>query len=83
MDVFKPAKPNGIGVLWMVSGGWVSNYNSINPGLAAIFEDDVQELIYFARDLLTDRFGRFFSSGERVSSTGRKRQTRSLTSTSS
>jgi acetyl esterase/lipase len=37
MDVFKPAKPNGIGVLWMVSGGWVSNHNNINPALAKVF----------------------------------------------
>jgi len=37
MDVFKPEKPNGIGVIWMVSGGWVSNHESINPGLATIF----------------------------------------------
>lgn len=39
MDVFKPAKPNGIGVLWMVSGGWVSNHDNINPGLAKVFTD--------------------------------------------
>ncbi len=39
MDVFKPEKPNGIGVIWMVSGGWVSNHESINPGLAKIFTD--------------------------------------------
>ena len=39
MEVFKPGKPNGIGVLWMVSGGWVSNHESINPGLAKIFTD--------------------------------------------
>ena len=37
MDVFKPAKPNGIGVLWMVSGGWVSNHDNINAGLAVPF----------------------------------------------
>src|SRR5436190_15207371 len=37
MDVFKPAKPNGIGVIWMVSGGWISNHNSINPDLAKVF----------------------------------------------
>jgi acetyl esterase/lipase len=37
LDVFKPKHPNGIGVLWMVSGGWVSNHESINPGLAEIF----------------------------------------------
>lgn len=39
MDVFKPAKPNGIGVLWMVSGGWVSNHTAINPGIAKYFTD--------------------------------------------
>jgi hypothetical protein len=50
------------------------------PGLAAIFEDDAQELIYFARDFPTDRFDRFFSSGESVSSTGRARQMLSFTS---
>lgn len=49
MDVFKPAKPNGIGVLWMVSGGWVSNHDGINPGLAAIFTahgDTVFEIVH-------------------------------------
>ena len=39
MDVFKPANPNGIGVLWMVSGGWFSNHDGINAGLAKIFTD--------------------------------------------
>jgi acetyl esterase/lipase len=39
MDVFKPEKPNGIGVLWMVSGGWVSNHDSISPGLAKPFTE--------------------------------------------
>lgn len=39
MDVFQPAKPNGIGVIWVVSGGWVSNHDSINPALAKIFTD--------------------------------------------
>jgi acetyl esterase/lipase len=37
MDVFKPEKPNGIGVIWMVSGGWVSNHENISPGIASIF----------------------------------------------
>lgn len=37
MDVFKPKKPNGAGVLWMVSGGWFSNHNSINPDIARVF----------------------------------------------
>ncbi|MEP6756250.1 MAG: alpha/beta hydrolase [Chthonomonadales bacterium] len=42
MDVFKPEKPNGIGVLWMVSGGWVSNHNSISPQIAKVFTDQGQ-----------------------------------------
>jgi len=37
MDVFKPEKPNGIGILWMVSGGWVSDHKNINPGLSQPF----------------------------------------------
>lgn len=37
MDVFKPAKPNGAAVLWMVSGGWVSNHQGINPGFSEPF----------------------------------------------
>lgn len=39
MDVFKPAKPNGIGVLWMVSGGWVSDHKNISPEVAKVFTD--------------------------------------------
>jgi acetyl esterase/lipase len=39
MDVFKPAKPNGIGVIWIVSGGWVSDHKGINPGIAKVFTD--------------------------------------------
>lgn len=39
MDVFKPVKPNGIAVLWMVSGGWHSSHEAINPGLAKMFTD--------------------------------------------
>src|SRR5437016_10110375 len=37
MDVFKPAQPNGIGVIWMVSGGWISNHSGINPEMAKVF----------------------------------------------
>nr|AFG17170.1 EstJ [uncultured bacterium] len=42
MDVFKPAasaKPSGIGVVWMVSGGWYSNHEAINPALSKFFTD--------------------------------------------
>src|SRR5436305_10163340 len=39
MDVFEPAQPNGIAVIWIVSGGWFSNHDSINPGFAKAFND--------------------------------------------
>lgn len=42
MDVFKPAKPNGIGVIWIVSGGWFSDHNSISADLAKPFTDKGQ-----------------------------------------
>jgi acetyl esterase/lipase/rhodanese-related sulfurtransferase len=35
LDVFAPAKPNGRGVLFMVSGGWFSAHAAINPGFYA------------------------------------------------
>lgn len=37
MDVFKPEKPNGIGVIFMVSGGWFSSHDGINPEMAKVF----------------------------------------------
>ena len=51
--------------------------------LAAALEEQSQKLLYFARDFLTDRFGRFFASGDKVSSTGRARQIFRLSSTNS
>lgn len=39
LDVFKPAKPTGVGVLWMVSGGWFSSHDSINMGFVKPFLD--------------------------------------------
>ena len=50
------------------------------PALTAAAEDHAQKLVYFARDFLADRFDRFFSWGESVSSTGRAWQTCALTS---
>lgn len=38
-DVFRPAKPNGIGVIFVVSGGWVSSHDSINPLVAKPLTD--------------------------------------------
>jgi len=31
-DEFKPEKPNGRGVIFIVSGGWFSSHEAINPG---------------------------------------------------
>jgi len=31
LDVIQPAKPNGLGVIWVVSSAWVSNHDAINP----------------------------------------------------
>lgn len=39
MDVFRPAKPNRIGVIFVVSGGWVSSHEGINPAFAKPFTD--------------------------------------------
>ena len=35
MDVLRPAKPNGIGIVLMVSGGWKSQAGSFRPWIAA------------------------------------------------
>lgn len=32
LDVFTPRKANGIGLIWVVSGGWFSAHEFINPG---------------------------------------------------
>ncbi len=31
LDVFQPSKPNGIGIVYMVSGGFFSSHEAINP----------------------------------------------------
>jgi hypothetical protein len=51
--------------------------------LIAALEEEAQQLFYFARNLLADGLRRFFSSGERVSATGRARQIFSFTSSNS
>jgi hypothetical protein len=51
--------------------------------LAATVADDAPQLVYFARDFLAERFGRFFFSGESVSATERARQILSFTSSNS
>lgn len=39
LDVFAPPKPNGRGVLFMVSGGWFSSHAGINPAFYRPFLD--------------------------------------------
>ncbi len=39
LDVIQPEKPNGYAIVSMISGGWVSNHDSINPGAAKPFLD--------------------------------------------
>lgn len=39
MDVFTPKTSNHKAIVWMVSGGWFSNHNDINPSLAQAFTD--------------------------------------------
>ena len=51
------------------------------PGLADSGKDHLQQPAYLLGDFALDRFGCFFSCGVKVSSNGRKRQTRSLTCT--
>lgn len=54
------------------------------PGLVPATENDAQELIYFARDFLADRFRGFFSwAAGGSSSIGRRRQISLLASTNS
>lgn len=39
MDVFRPAEPNGIGIIHVVSGGWYSAHEAINQGFVQPFLD--------------------------------------------
>src|SRR5580692_9424458 len=42
MDVFKPAKPNKAAVVFMVSGGWMSDHSMLKsfvPGIEKVFAD--------------------------------------------
>ena len=39
LDVLQPAKPNGYGIVYMVSGGWVSSHDWISAGAYAPYLD--------------------------------------------
>jgi hypothetical protein len=60
--------------------GHLDRFQIQRAGLAPAGEDNLQQPIYFLGDFLLDRMRRFFSSGVRVSSTGRSRQIFSLAS---
>lgn len=59
LDVFKVANPNAPCVIWLVSGGWVSDHSQISPDIAKAFNDQgiaVVEVVHGAqpRYTLTD-----------------------------
>ena len=35
LDVLQPGATNGLGIVWIVSGGWYSSHDAINPGMVA------------------------------------------------
>ena len=37
LDVIQPTKPNGYGIIFMMSGGWVSNHDAINAPMFSVF----------------------------------------------
>ncbi len=39
MDVFKPKTPNGAAIIFLVSGGWFSTHEQINPAMAEQFNN--------------------------------------------
>ena len=71
---------NGAGPMHGRAYGCFDGFQIEMTSFPATGENRTQELFYFARDFLADRFGRFFSSGDPVSSAGRARQICVLTS---
>jgi hypothetical protein len=64
--------------------GHLDGFQIRAAGLAAVAEDQAQELFYFACDFLLDGFRRFFSWGEvDASGAGRSAQMVSFTATRS
>ena len=37
LDVLTPEKPNGLGIIWVISGGWFSDHGGIHPPACAEF----------------------------------------------
>ncbi|MFM8877918.1 MAG: alpha/beta hydrolase [Verrucomicrobiota bacterium] len=40
LDVLQPAKANGLGVIWVISGGFYSDHNGINPAYCKALLDE-------------------------------------------
>lgn len=74
------AERRGSGVMHDRTHGHLGSLQIETARLATLLEDHTQELVYFARDFPANRFGRFFSCGDSVSSTGRARQICAFTS---
>lgn len=56
LDVFKVAAPNAPCVIWLCSGGWVSDHKDINPIIAKAFNDQgiaVVEVVHGAQPRYT------------------------------
>ena len=53
-------------------GGRLDGFQIELTAAALAAEDDLEQLIYFLGDFVADGFGRFFSWGVGVSSTGRR-----------
>jgi len=75
------AEGRGAGMMQGSAEGHLHRFQIRLARLLAVGEDACQQCGYFACDLGLDRRRRFFSSGVSVSSTGRARQSFSLTST--
>jgi hypothetical protein len=77
------AQGGGAGMMQSRAESHLHRFQVRLAGPLALGEDASQQRRYFARDLVLDRRGRFFSSGVRASSTGRARQIFSLISSRS
>src|SRR5436305_1435943 len=75
------AEGGGAGMMQGSAEGQFHRLQIRLAGLLALGEDACQQRGYFARDLVLDGLGRFFSCGVSLSSTGRARQSFSLTAT--
>ena len=75
------AEGGGAGMMQSSAKGHLHRFQIRFARSLALGEDASQQRGYFARDLVLDRLGRFFSSGVNVSGTGRARQIFSLSAT--